>query len=201
MATEDTRERFIINSKQRHISQIYSSTSSASSASSLDMVMSTPALLPILPSTISLSAPTARYPRTPNEGACGKRGCLAFRDDFRRATPAKVQRANLLFMNVSVPDLWFKTHAMCIHRHISILVPPLKVLLLSASRLSTPYIVAVEAALQWGNASVLSPAVVTRRAGSCFRPDDWDLGKFDANRTPAMDGTICCHLPRRDKSQ
>jgi hypothetical protein len=32
--------------------------------------------------------------------------------------------------------------------------------------------------LQWGNASVLSPAVVTRRARSCFRPDDWDLGKF-----------------------
>lgn len=47
----------------------------------------------------------------------------------------------------------------------------------------------MEAVLQWGNASVLSPGVVTRRLGSCPRPEDWDLGKSDANRALAMRGT------------
>jgi len=44
------------------------------------------------------------------------------------------------------------------------------------------------------NALVLSLGVVTRRLGSCRRPEDWDLGKLDANRTPS-------DIPQRGKSQ
>jgi hypothetical protein len=44
-----------------------------------------------------------------------------------------------------------------------------------------------------GNTSVLSLGVVTRRLGSCPRPEDWDLGKVDANRTPS-------HIPQRGEA-
>jgi hypothetical protein len=60
--------------------------------------------------------------------------------------------------------------------HIS--VPPLKeVPFVSLLIVSIHVTIIVEAALRWGNASVISPAVVTRRVGSFFRPDDWDMEK------------------------
>jgi hypothetical protein len=75
------------------------------------------------------------------------------------------------------------------------------VVCLSIVNAMQPTTVIMETVLQWGNASVLSPGVVTRRLGSCPRPEDWDLGKVrrQSGRQPCT-ARPCCYLSQRGKA-